>query len=438
MSVSIPRSVGTESAVYVSARHPVRARAIAAITIGSGLEFYDFTVYSFFATLIGRQFFPVEDTLGQLLLALATFGVGFVMRPIGGLILGSYADRVGRKPAMILTLMLMALGAFMFAVTPTFAQIGVAAPIMIVLARLIQGFAIGGEVGASTAMLMEYADDHNRGFYASWQLFSQALSFLLGALVALALSVFLPVEALESWGWRLPFLLGILVIPVGIYIRRHLEETAVALPQADAAVPGIRLIFTRYRRMLLAGVMLVIGSTASAYTVLDYMTSYTVTVLHLPLAMGTGASCLGALVQICLSIWVGRLSDRIGRRRTIVLGSIPMMVLIYPSFMLMNQYPTLGTLLTVSVLSSILLVFIIVPTVVMITELFPRTIRATGLSTVYCLGVSIFGGFAQFFATGLIGLTENNNAPAIYVMFCLCFTLAGLMMVKETAGKPLG
>ena len=190
--------------------------------------------------------------------------------------------------------------------------------------------------------------------------------------------------------------------------------------------------------MLLAGVMLVIGSTASAYTVLDYMTSYTVTVLHLPLAMGTGASCLGALVQICLSIWVGRLSDRIGRRRTIVLGSIPMMVLIYPSFMLMNQYPTLGTLLAVSVLSSILLVFIIVPTVVMITELFPRTIRATGLSTVYCLGVSIFGGFAQFFATGLIGLTENNNAPAIYVMFCLCFTLAGLMMVKETAGKPLG
>lgn len=438
MSASISTPVVAASTVDASARQPIRARAIAAITIGSGLEFYDFSVYSFFATLIGRQFFPVEGALGQLLLSLATFGVGFVMRPIGGLVLGSYADRVGRKPAMILTLALMALGSLMFAVTPSFAQIGIAAPIIIVLARLIQGFAIGGEVGASTAMLMEYADDHNRGFYGSWQLFSQGLSFLLGALVALALSYFLPVEALESWGWRLPFLLGILVIPVGIYIRRHLEETAVESPPEDDAASSLRLVFTRHRRMLLAGVLLVIGSTASSYIVLDYMTNYTVTVLHLPMAMGTAAACFGALIQISLSIWAGRLSDRIGRRRTIAMGSIPMLVLIYPAFMLMNHYPALGTLLAVSVLSTLLLVFITVPTVVLITELFPRAIRATGLSIVYCLGVSIFGGFAQFFATGLIGLTGNNNAPALYVMFCLCFTLVGLTMVKETAGKPLG
>lgn len=432
--MSTPVSTAMPAATAV--RRPIGARAIAAITIGSGLEFYDFSVYSFFATLIGRQFFPVESPLGQLLLSLATFGVGFGMRPIGGLVLGAYADRVGRKPAMMLTLWLMALGSLLFAIAPTYAQIGIAAPVIIVLARLIQGFAIGGEVGASTAMLMEYADDKSRGFYGSWQLFSQGLSFLLGALVALALSSNLAPEALESWGWRLPFVLGILVIPVGVYIRRHLKETA-AEAQGHESQSGIRLIFTRHRRTILTGVLLVIGSTASSYIVLDYMTNYSVTVLHLPMKMGTTAACLGALVQISLSIWAGRLSDRIGRRRTVALGAIPMLLLIYPAFMLMNQYPTLGTLLAVSLVTTLLLVLITVPTLVLVTELFPRTVRASGLSIVYCLGVSVFGGFAQFFATGLIGLTGNNNAPALYVMGCLGLTLVGLAMVKETAGKPL-
>jgi MFS family permease len=427
--------VSTAMPDTAATRQPIGAKAIAAITIGSGLEFYDFSVYSFFATLIGRQFFPVESTLGQLLLSLATFGVGFGMRPIGGLVLGAYADRVGRKPAMMLTLWLMALGSLLFTIAPTYAQIGVFAPLIIVLARLIQGFAIGGEVGASTAMLMEHADDRSRGFYGSWQLFSQGLSFLLGALVALALSSSLPPEALESWGWRVPFALGMLVIPVGIYIRRHLKETAAE--QGHEAFSSVRVIFTGYRRLIVTGVLLVIGSTASSYIVLDYMTNYTVTVLHLPMTIGTTAACLGALVQISLSIWAGRLSDRIGRRRTIALGSIPMLLLIYPAFMLMNQFPTLGMLLVVSLVTTLLLVLITVPTLVLVTELFPRAIRATGLSIIYCLGVSVFGGFAQFFATGLIGLTGNNNAPALYVMACLCLTLIGLAMVKETAGKPL-
>jgi MFS family permease len=427
--------VSTVMHAATATRRPIGAKAIAAITIGSGLEFYDFSVYSFFATLIGRQFFPVESTLGQLLLSLATFGVGFGMRPIGGLVLGAYADRAGRKPAMMLTLWLMALGSLLFTIAPTYAQVGLFAPLIIVLARLIQGFAIGGEVGASTAMLMEYADDKSRGFYGSWQLFSQGLSFLLGALVALALSSSLSPEALESWGWRVPFALGMLVIPVGIYIRRHLKETA-AEPGHEAA-SSVRVIFTGYRRLIVTGVLLVIGSTASSYIVLDYMTNYTVTVLHLPMTMGTTAASLGALVQISLSIWAGRLSDRIGRRRTIALGSIPMLLLIYPAFILMNRFPTLGMLLAVSLVTTLLLVLITVPTLVLITELFPRAIRATGLSIVYCLGVSVFGGFAQFFATGLIGLTGNNNAPALYVMACLCLTLIGLAMVRETAGRPL-
>lgn len=417
---------------------PIGARAIAAITLGSGLEFYDFCVYSFFATLIGRLFFPVETAQGQLLLALATFGVGFGMRPIGGLVLGAYADRVGRKPAMLLTLWLMALASLVFALTPTYAQIGIAAPLIMVLARLVQGFAIGGAVGTSTTLLLEYADNGNRGFYGSWQVFSQGLSFLLGALMALILSASLSPEALQSWGWRLPFVLGILVIPISTYMRRHLKET-VADTAAHSGQPplGLRLMLTRYRRQVLSGALLVIGGTASSYIVLDYLTNYSVTVLHLPISTGTAAVCLAVLVQIGLAVRVGRLSDRIGRRRTIALGCIPMLLLIYPVFMLMNHFPTLGTLVAVSVLATLPLVLMTVPTLVLVAELFPRAIRATGLSVVYCLGVSVFGGFAQFFATGLIGLTGNNNAPALYVMVCLCCTLAGLALVRETAGQPL-
>jgi len=335
----------------------------------------------------------------------------------------------------LLTLCMMALGSTALALTPTYAQIGLAAPLLIVAARLVQGFAIGGEVGASTAMLMEYADDHNRGFYGSWQFFSQGLSFLMGSLVSLALSAGLSDADLESWGWRIPFLVGVLVLPVGVYIRRHLQETA-AESSAHQASP-LRQIFTHHRRVLIAGVLMAIGGTASSYIVLDYMTNYTVAVLHLPLQVGIGASCLGALVQIILSLWAGKLSDRIGRRRTIVLGSVPMLILIYPAFLLMTHFPTLITLMLVSMFNTFLLVMITVPSVVMLTEMFPRAIRATGLSLVYCLGVSIFGGFAQFFATGLISLTGDNHAPALYVMICLCATLIGVTMSRETAGKRL-
>lgn len=432
MSATVTQAAGAARASRV-----LTSRAIAAITIGSALEFFEFSVFSFFATLIGRLYFPSQSELSQLLLALATFGLGFVMRPLGGIFIGAYADRAGRKPAMLLTLSLMALGSTILAVAPTYAQIGLAAPILVVLARLIQGFAIGGEVGASTAMLMEYADDHNRGFYGSWQFFSQGLSFLLGSAVSLALSSGLSPEALESWGWRVPFVIGLVILPIGVYMRRHLQETGATQAADQPRTPALQQIFTEHRRTLVAGVLMAIGGTACSYIVLDYMTNYTVAILKLPMQVGIGASCLGATVQIVLSLWAGRLSDRIGRRRTILLGSIPMLLLIYPAFMLMTHFPTLGTLLFVSFATTFLLVLITGPSMVMLTELFPRAIRASGLSIVYCLGVCVFGGFAQFFATGLISLTGDQHAPAFYVMLCLCATLVGVAMVKETVGRRL-
>lgn len=410
-------------------------RAIAAITIGGGLEFYDFTVYAFFAVIIGRLFFPVQGAFGQLMLSLATFGVGFVARPLGGMLIGLYADRVGRKPALTLTLWMMALGSMLFVVAPTYAQVGIFAPALIVLARLIQGFAIGGEVGASTALLMEYADDNSRGYFGSWQLFSQGVSVLLGSMVGLLLTNTLSPAALESWGWRIPFLLGVLVIPVGLYIRRHLDETVSASTSGEKV--GLVEVFAGHGRTVLAGVLIVSGGTSATYIVLHYMTSYAVTVLKMPLSLSMWAGCIAALVQMALCTFAGRLSDRVGRKPTILCAGLAMLLLIYPVFLLINAYPTLVVLLVAVTALSILLSFSVVPSVVLLTEIFPREIRATGMSIVYCFGVLVFGGFAQFFVTWLIDLTGNPNMPAIYVIGCAIASLAGLSMVPETAGKRL-
>lgn len=427
-------------AAQPAGRAAPRRRVIAAITIGNGLEFYDFTVYSFFAVLIGKLFFPVSGSLGQLMLSLATFGVGFVARPLGGLLIGLYADRVGRKPAMALTLWLMGLGSLLFVVSPTYAQAGLAAPMLIVLARLLQGFALGGEVGASTALLMEYADDDSRGYYGSWQLFSQGVSVLLGAVVGLSLTNGLSPDALQSWGWRVPFAIGILVIPLGLYIRRHLEETA-ETPAAGAAPghegAGLAEIFRGHGRVVVAGGLLTIGGTSATYIVLHYMTSYAATVLKIPLGLSMSAGCVAALVQVALSAYAGRLSDRIGRKPAILWSRVAMLALVYPAFLLLNARPSLVTLLGVVAMLALPLVLNVVPTVVLITELFPRRIRASGLSVVYCIGVLVFGGFAQLIATWLIELTGNASAPALYVIGCGVISLVGLAMVPETAGKRL-
>ncbi|EYS86076.1 major facilitator transporter [Cupriavidus sp. SK-4] len=440
MSTSLPaQPLDGAYAAPPASRVAPRRRVIAAITIGNGLEFYDFTVYSFFAVLIGKLFFPVTGSFGQLMLSLATFGVGFVARPLGGLLIGLYADRVGRKPAMALTLWLMGLGSLLFVVTPTYAQAGLAAPLLIVLARLLQGFALGGEVGASTALLMEYADDHSRGYYGSWQLFSQGVSVLLGAVVGLSLTNGLSPDALQSWGWRVPFAIGILVIPLGLYIRRHLEETAEA-PASGAPGherTGLSEIFRGHGRVVVAGVLVTIGGTSATYIVLHYMTSYAVTVLKIPLGLSMAAGCVAALVQVALSAYAGRLSDRIGRKPAILWSRVAMLVLVYPAFLLLNARPSLGTLLAVVAMLALPLVLNVVPSVVLITELFPRRIRASGLSVVYCIGVLVFGGFAQLIATWLIELTGNASAPALYVIGCGLISLVGLAMMPETAGKRL-
>ena len=212
----------------------MRRRVIAGTTIGNALEFFDFTVFTFLMLVIGPLFFPAASGYGQLLLTTA-FGVGFLMRPVGGMLIGSYADRHGRRAAMTLTLWLMGLGCGLIALAPTYAQMGIAGPVIMVLARLIQGFAAGGEVGASTTLLVEHAPPSRRGFYSSWQFGSQSLGVMLGALVVALLTAALTPEQMKDWGWRVPFVIGILTVPVGAYIRRNLEETLEPQPRARRA-----------------------------------------------------------------------------------------------------------------------------------------------------------------------------------------------------------
>lgn len=412
-----------------SGRPLSKVHAISAITVGNGLEFYDFVVYSFFATLIGRLYFPVDDPTGQLLLSFATFGVGFLTRPLGGLLIGMYADRVGRKPAVALTLWLMGLSSLIFVVTPTYAQIGVAAPLLILLARLIQGFAIGGEMGASTALLMEYADERSRGFYTSWQPFSQGLAALFGALVGLLLSNLLEPAALDAWGWRAAFVLGILVIPVGLLIRRRLEET-VPSRHAEAETPQMALLWS-HRRELAASILLMIGLASSTYIIVYYLSNYAVSQLGMPLSLGIWAGCVAAAVQVLLSPFAGWLCDRLGRRPVVLWSRLALLVMAYPAFAWINAAPSLARLLVAVGLLSIPMSMTAPATMVLVSEVLPQRLRATGLSIAYCVAIAIFGGFAQFFSTELIRLTGSPNAPALYVIACGLVSFVGLWLVRK-------
>ncbi|TDY26063.1 putative MFS family arabinose efflux permease [Paraburkholderia sp. BL6665CI2N2] len=447
-----PQPAGTDalSMQSTTAAQPVErtshAKAIAAITLGNGLEFFDFTIYSFFATIIGKLYFPVEGQLAQLMLAVGTFGVGFIMRPVGGIVLGAYADRAGRKAAMSLTLWLMTLGSAIIAFAPTYAAIGVAAPLLVILARLIQGFALGGEVGASTSLLLEYGSNKTRGFYGSWQFVSQGLNTVCGSLLGVALAAALSTAALESWGWRVPFVIGMAMGPIGIYIRRHLNETlpgvedgaAGSQPSSQPASQPVRKLFRDHSRVITTGVLTTIGGTAANYIVLFYLSTYAIRILHLPMSSALWAAWTAAVVTVICSPFAGALSDRVGRKRVLWISRVLLIVAVYPAFMMINASPTVPVLLSVVAGLAVLVAFTAVPNIVMLPEMFPREIRATGMSIVYCLGVSIFGGFAQFFATWLIQVSGSNLAPAWYLIGCGVVSLLPLPFMRETAGQDIG
>lgn len=416
---------------------PASRGTVAAAVIGNWLEFFDFTVYGFFAVIIGKLYFPSVDSTNSLMLSVATFAAGFVTRPIGSVLLGVYADRRGRRACLKLTITLMALATGLIAVTPTYDEIGVAAPLLIVLARLVQGFSQGGEFGAATSTLLEQGSSRQRGFRASWQLATQGGAALLGSGMAAALSASMPHESLESWGWRLPFALGMLIAPVGMYLRRRLADEPASTPHGiERGV--LHELFTQHLRTLILLTLLVMGGSVSTYILNFYMPTYAIHTLHLPMTLSMLVGLASGCVMVVMSPLFGALSDRIrSRRLPILFGRGLLALLLFPAFWLMNHFPSISVVMP---LTALLLVFYSMgsaPEFALMCESFPRRVRATGISIAYAASVCVFGGTAQLVATWLIRVTGSKLAPAGYVAACLVISLIAVGLLRETADQEI-
>lgn len=414
-------------------------RIVFSSSVGNALEWFDFLVYGYFATIIAKQFFPMQDEWLSTLLAIATFGISFLMRPLGAVVLGVYGDRKGRKAALTLAIALMMVGTFTMAVMPPYASIGMASPVMILLARLVQGFAVGGEFGSATAFMVEHSASR-RGYYASWQFASQGLAAITAAAFGSLLTAWMPPEQLNSWGWRLPFVFGLLVGPVGYYIRSHLDETPefLALRRVREAaretaskrheMPEEKSAsFSNQWVNLLLAVGIVAQSTVGVYVLQLYMPMYAVKQLHMPAAASFGVVVLNGGLQFLLSPVMGALSDRIGRIRIMLTTSILMGVLIYPMFALLQSHPTIGWLLLLQGTAGIFKAAYSGPMPALMSEIFPTQVRSTGLSIGYSIGVTIFGGFAPTIVETFIHLTGDKLAPSYYVL--IAAVLSGLSLV---------
>lgn len=436
MSTVTPKVGPAPTSAMPAAASPAQQRKIVlAAVIGNLLEFFDFTVYSYFALTIGRQFFPADDPITSSLLAFAVFAVGFVMRPLGGIVLGRYADRAGRRPALTLTITLMAIGSAAIGLAPTYAQIGLAAPLLIVVARLVQGFAQGGEFGAATATLLETGGAANRGFRASWQLASQGAAALLGSGLAASLGFLLSDAALHGWGWRVPFLLGTLIAPVGIYLRRHIQEEAPAAKVRTSRGDPKRGLYVRNWFLTIFSIM---GMTVSTYVMMYYMPTYCIQYLHLPSKMSMLAGVTASVMSLVMCPIFGAWSDRLGKRKPLtIIGRVALIVLLYPMFWVMTHFPSLPVVLGALVVLMFCYTMGSAPAYALMPENFPKHLRAGYMSSAYAIAVATFGGTAQLVASWLIRVTGSKMAPAWYMIACVVISLIAVSMFEETGGREL-
>jgi MFS family permease len=409
-------------------RQAIPARHVAAVVAGNALEFYDFLTYAFFAVYIGKAFFPSSTPSASLLASLATFGVGFVTRPIGSVVIGRMGDRDGRKPAMILTFTLMGIAIVGLALTPPASAIGIAAPILVIFFRMLQGFALGGEVGPTTAFLLEAAPPERRGFYTAFQAWTQHLSILLAGLVGYALSNLLNERQLQDFGWRIAFLVGAVIVPFGLLVRRSLPETFHRAKETE----GGRIPVRPYLRVAAVGVMLLGSGTIGTY-VTNYMTTYAIATLHMPARIAFAPTVVVGLCGVTFDLLSGALSDRVGRKPVMLVAGVLLLVLILPAFYTISSYRTIGVLLGETALLAILLDVSVVPMITWLTESLPAAIRSAGVAVVYACAIATFGGTTQYAVAWLINATGNPLAPAWYWSGAALVGLAGILLTRETA-----
>lgn len=398
-------------------------KLIWATVIGNGLVTYDFTVYSFSAVIIGKLFFPSESAFAPLLMSLLTFGVGFAIRPIGAMFIGSLADRKGRKIGVSVSNLLMTIGTAIIVFTPTHASIGIMATFLMVLARLMQGFAIGGATGLSSVVLMELAPNDRRCYTVCWRSAGQAAAALAGALIGAAISYVLTVDEVEAWGWRIPFVLALLIGPVGWYIRREMVD----VPPVQLGRTGLKEVFSKHRRTIFFGILSMAAPSVGIYVMVYYMPLYLVRTLHMSETISMLSACIASVIIFLTLPVAAKVADRLCLRKpTQYVTMIASLVLAYPCFQLLVDGAGEGvSLLIIGVYSALMLGNNAAATVMML-EAFPRHHRAAGVSIIYSFGTTIFGAFSPFLVTWLIGATRSPMAPAWYVIAALGISLFAL------------
>jgi MHS family proline/betaine transporter-like MFS transporter len=415
-------------------------KEIVAASIGNALEFYDLLIYGYFAVVIGRLFFPSDNETTSLLLSVGSFGISFLMRPLGAMVLGSYADRAGRKVSLTLSILIMMAGTLLITFTPSYQQIGVAAPLIIIVARMLQGFSTGGEFGAATAFMVEHAEARRRGFFASWQLSTQGLATVLAAGVSALLSHLLTDAQLSDWGWRVAFGVGLLIGPVGFYIRSQIDETP-DFQKAAMDTPErtpLRTVLVTGRRSLLLAIGVVAGATAFNYVHKLYMPTYALKQLHIEATSSyVGALVTGVTLMLMAPVF-GTLSDTYGRFRVLGVALLITGLSSYPLFVLLNAYPTVTTLLWVQAIVGVLIAACLGPIPAMLSDIFPTSIRGTGLALSYNFSVTLFGGFAPLIVTWLIEITGSKLAPSFYVTgTALVSVIAVVVLARRMRHTPV-
>jgi MHS family proline/betaine transporter-like MFS transporter len=403
-------------------------RLIIAASVGNALEFYEILVYGYFAVVISKVFFPAADEAVSLLITFGTFGISFLARPIGAIFLGAYGDSKGRKQALSLSILLMTIGTGLMTIMPSYAAVGVLAPILVIAARLLQGFSVGGEFASSTAFLVEHRPDR-AGFFASWQWSSQGLAALIATGFGVFLTGTMSPGDLQSWGWRIPFAFGLLIGPVGYYIRSHMAETPEFLDAGATRTPLRDLFVGQWDRLLLT--IGVIAVSTSAQYMLVYMPTYAIRELHLPQSVGFTAAVIAAALQTLVVPFVGLWVDRVGQVSIMIGAAILFLLTSYPAFVLLNANVSLAVLIAMVCWISLLKSLFSGALPSLMAKTFPVATRVTGMSLSYNISVPIFGGFAPFFAQSLIDVTGTKLAPSYYIMATALLSLVSLIALRR-------
>ncbi|MBV8977826.1 MAG: MFS transporter [Alphaproteobacteria bacterium] len=406
-------------------RHPP-ARHVFAVITGNALEFYDFTCYSYFASQIGAAFFPSKSPIVSLLASLAAFGIGFLGRPVGGILIGAYGDRRGRRPAMLLSFALMGVAILAFVFLPPFSAIGIAAPIAVVAIRFVQGIAVGGDVGPTTAFLLEVAPARRRGLYTALQYSSQGGATLLAGVAGYTLSQIFDAKGLEDYGWRIAFAIGAVILPFAALMRRSLPETHEA-----GTRQGPLLLAPRHWRTVALG-FLMLGSTTVGFYIIAYLTTYAQRFLGMKANVSFAATLVFGIANMIFSTLAGHLSDRFGRKKLMVIPRALFALAILPAFWLIVRERSALTLLGAAFVLGAL-GQMAVTGFVALSEALPKEVRSASLATIYATAISLFGGTAQFAVTWLIGATGDIMMPAYYLLAATLIGLVAMALMDETA-----